>query len=277
MVIKEPIGRNTAPAILYSCLEISKLEKDAVIVFLPADSFVVEEDKYRTYLKTAIEYASKTEKIVTLGVMPTKPATGYGYIQAECDTTHNIDCGKPYNVFKFHEKPDLSLAQGYIKQHDMFWNISVFVGKVSVFLKEFKEHAPDIFDEVQNIVNLGHGYEKIKNISVDYALMEKSKNVVVLPCDFEWSDVGNLDVFLSLQEKLYKNTDFKVININSKNNLVQLSNQVSNKKKIVAFLGIENVCLIEDEDVILVAKRDEVEKVKKVLVKLKEESLEEFL
>jgi len=277
LIVKESTGRNTAPAILYSLFELEKKDKDAVVVFLPADSFVVEDDKYQTYLQKAIEYASKKEKIVTLGVMPTRPATGYGYIQASVDKNSTITCGTVYDVLQFHEKPNEQVAKEYMKQGNMFWNISVFIAKVSVFIDECKACAPQLFEQMIAFMNNKISYDVLESISIDYAVMEKSKNVSVLPCDFEWSDVGNLDVFLSLQKKLLKKRDdLEIINIESEKNLVQVS-QKDGEKKAVVFLGVRDLCLIEDDNVILVSHRRDVEKVKCVLDKMRKKSLDEFI
>ncbi|MFA5074611.1 MAG: mannose-1-phosphate guanylyltransferase [Candidatus Babeliales bacterium] len=276
LIIHEPDSRNTAPAILYSCLQLQKINKDAIVVFLASDTFVPDDKTYRFYLKKAVEYAKNNDKIVTLGVMPTRPATGYGYIQAD---TEKITCGNFYDVYKFHEKPGLELAQKYMQQDNMFWNIGVFVSNVSVFLEEFKNCASEIFESMQQYLQNKIEYKQIKNISVDYAVMEKSQKVVLLPCEFEWYDIGNLDVFLSLQKKFSDKNLVNIINIDSQDNLVQVALDSSNckQKKLITFVGVNNLCLIEDNNVILVAHRDKVEKVKEALAKIKEESLEDFL
>jgi mannose-1-phosphate guanylyltransferase len=277
-IIKEPIGRNTAPAVLYSLLLLEKTDKDAVVVFLPADSFVVESEKYQLYLSKAIEYSKREEKIVTLGVMPTRPAIGYGYIQADVCNSNLITAGQIYQVSQFHEKPDIEKAKKYMEQGNMFWNIAVFISKVSVFIDEFKQCAPKLYKQMLQFMNNEISYDAIVSVSVDYAVMEQSNRIAVLPCDFEWSDVGNLDVFLSLQHKLsMKREDLEIINVNSKKNLAHISLDKRYAKKAVVFLGVDNICLIEDDNVILVAKRDDVEKVKDVLQKLRKDSMEEFI
>jgi len=276
-VFEEPAPRNTAAAILYSCFRLKKLDKDPIVAFLPADSFVQQDDKYRNYLDCAIKYASWNEKIITLGVMPIRPATSYGYIQADCKWEDKIDCGKFYSVFKFHEKPELSLAQRYMQQGNMLWNISVFVGKVSVFLREFQSHSPDVFSLMKKYFEQGVEYTQIPNISVDYAVMEKSKNIIVIPCDFEWSDVGNLDVFLSLQQRLSGKEMLRIVNIGGDKNLARVKGEGIAKGKVVAFVGVSDLCLIEEDDIILVAKRSEVDNVKKVLAEIRKQSLETFL
>ena len=249
LIIEEPVPRNTGPAILYSCLELEKKDPNATIVVLPADHFIPDESTYRNYLAKAIAYAIANKKIVTLGLMPTRPATGYGYIQAQTKTS--IKAGTTYTVENFHEKPDKKQAQSYLEQKDMFWNLGMFVGRVSTFIQEYSQYAP-------GIVSRMHDYEQTPNISIDYAIMEKSNNISVMPCDFEWSDVGNLDTFLSLQQKHERKINKKTISIDSKNNIAHVS------KKTVVFIGVQDLCLVEDGDILLVAKRSEIDKVKDI-------------
>ena len=251
-VIKEPSGRNTGPAVLYSCLESNSNDND-ILVFLPADHFIPDSEKYCSYLKKAIDHAQHNNKIVTLGLMPTHPATGYGYIQANsrgAGVASTVVAGNVYDVKKFHEKPDRKKAEKYVRDGDMFWNLGMFVGKKSVFVSEFEQHAPEIFSGISD-------YESVPSMSIDYAVMEKSDNLCVIPCDFEWNDIGNLDVFLSIQQR-YEAAQHKLINIDSENNIAKT------EKKIVAFIGVDDLCVVEDGDVIVVAKRREVEKVKNI-------------
>jgi mannose-1-phosphate guanylyltransferase/mannose-6-phosphate isomerase len=275
-VLDEPAQRNTAPAILYSCLKIYEKNPDAVVVFLPADSFVVDNQKYINYLSQAIECAACNDKIVTLGLMPTRPATCYGYIQADSNFSNCIDCGKLYEVLTFHEKPDVQTAKKYMQQGDMFWNIGVFAAKISVFLNEFKACSSQLFFDMQNFMEGKISYQDLPNISIDYAVMEKSKNISVLVSDFEWDDIGNLDVFLTFQKRFSQDST-KIINIDGEKNLVKVLSEEGHNAKLVAFVGVSDLCLVQEKDIILVAKRDEIEKVKKVLAKIREESLENFL
>ncbi len=280
LILTEDAKRNTAPAILYATLKIYEKDKDAVIVFLPADSFVVEGDKYIKSLNLAARFAAKNERIVTLGVMPTRPASGYGYIQVKRkDNKHShehIHIDHIYEVKKFHEKPSLELAQVYLGNDSMLWNISVFAARAHVFIEEFNHYSPKIYSQMIQYLEQKIEYKDIDSDSIDFAIIEKSNRISVIPCDFAWYDVGNLDVFLSLQNEISKKYT-KIINIDGKDNLATIIPKDPNKEKIVAFIGVSNLCLVEDEDVILVAKRSEVEKVKKVLHEIKKESLEQFL
>jgi mannose-1-phosphate guanylyltransferase / mannose-6-phosphate isomerase len=276
LILSEDAKRNTAPAILYATLKIYEKDKDAVIVFLPADSFVVEGEKYVSSLNLAAKFAMKNKRIVTLGVMPTRPAIGYGYIQAKKSLKEVVLVDHVYEVEKFHEKPSLEVAQIYLQNDSMLWNISVFAARAHVFIEEFNLHAPKIYSQMIQYLEQKIDYEQITSDSIDFAIMEKSKKISIIPCDFAWYDVGNLDVFLTLQNKISKKNT-KVINIEGRNNIVSIVPKKINKEKLVTFIGVSDLCLVEDEDVILVAKRSDVEKVKKVLTKIKRESLEQFL
>lgn len=252
--LKETSGRNTGPAILYSALDVLKMDSDAILVFLPADHFIPETEKYLLYLKRAIEFASQNDKIVTLGLMPTHAATGYGYIQAEVQGV--VKAGNMYNVEKFHEKPDEGKATLYLAQDNMFWNLGMFISRASVLIQEYQRHAPEIYKIVSESLSGENNYDYAPSISIDYAVMEKSKNISIVPCDFEWNDVGNLDIFISTQQK-YEKPTHKMISIESENNIAKTS------KKIIALIGVSDLCIVEDGEVLVVAKRDKIEKIKK--------------
>lgn len=258
--IVEPSPQNTGPAILYSCLEIEKKDPNAVVVFLPADHFVPESEKFCSYIQKAIDHACTHDEIVTLGLMPTHPATGYGYIQAGNTRVGDADvkAGKAYTVSKFHEKPDLEKAKAYLDQKNMFWNLGIFAGKVDTFLQEYEIHAQEMVVCVATYHQTHQGYDAAPSLSIDHAVMENSENISVIPCDFTWNDVGNLETFLSLQQKYNQEEAKNVITIDGKNNIAQTT------KKIVSFIGVDNLCVIEDKDVLIIARRDQVEKVKEV-------------
>jgi len=247
--IEEPVPRNTGPSILYSCFEIFKKDKNSICVFIASDHYIPEIEKYCSSLSTAINHAKTNNTIINLGLMPKCAATGYGYIQTNPE---KIESGKIYPVKKFHEKPNLHKAEQYLKQKNMLWNIGMFIGKTTSFIREFEIHAPEIYSAIKNI-----NYKNSPNISIDYAVMEKSKNISVFPCDFQWNDVGNLKTFLEIQQKHQKENS-QIINIDSKNNLVK------SRKKIVTFIGVENLCVVETDDTILISKINNVEKVKEV-------------
>ena len=270
-IIVEPGLRNTGPAILLACLELQKQNKKASVIFLPADPFISDKDSFVGYVKQAIDFTLSYDHITLLGLTPTYPATGYGYIEFDrLFEKPKHGTFEPFPVIQFHEKPSLETAKAYIKKNNMLWNIGMFCGKVSVFVDEFKKVAPEIYEGVTAYVNGQGGYNNVKSDSIDYAVMEKSDNIFVLPVDFPWCDVGNIEVFLTIQKdamKLKNNT----ISVNAKNNLVDVKN------KLVALIGVDDLCIVETDDVILVTKRDEAKKVKLVVNQLKKSEKTNYL
>lgn len=266
-VLTEPASRNTAPAILLTCLKIAEQDSNAVVSFLPADHFITQDGIFRDNLKNALDFSAHHEGITLLGLKPDWAATGYGYIEFEKKNEASI---KPQKVIRFHEKPSVATAELYLMLPNMLWNIGIFCAKVSTFLHEYEQTAPSIVSGVKNYLADKEQYEQCENISIDHAVLEKSVNTHVLPVSFTWSDVGNLDTFLSLHAK-HKEASAHTVTINSQNNTINV------KDKLVALIGIENLCIVETDDVLLIAQRDQTDKVKQVLSLLKEESNEHYL
>jgi len=196
-VITEPAKKNTAPAIALSCLQLLKKNSDAVVLFCPSDAFIPEKESVKDYFEKAFEYAAQNNQIVLFGLQPNRAAIEYGYIEFESRETM-----PPFFVQQFHEKPDSQHAQQYYEKENMLWNIGMFCARASVFLQVFEKHAPTLLKKVQNYVDGTGSYEEVQSISFDYAILEKSGNALVFPVDFEWYDVGNVDIFLKLQKKL---------------------------------------------------------------------------
>ena len=267
-VVVEPEGRNTAPAILYSCLQLYKNDPEAVMLFVPADPFIPETDyaKFQDMILRAALFAQQHNDIVLLGVKPTYPATGYGYIQYEQEAIF----APIFKINQFHEKPSLKLAQNYIKNPSMLWNIGMFCAKVSVFIEQYKRWVPELYNQVEEFMDGVRPYHEVESISIDYAIMERSANVYVLPVDFSWCDVGNVDVFMSLHNKFDVNKS-KTIQIDAKSNLVSVPN------KLVALIGVDDLCVIETDDALLITKRSQAEKVREIVKELKEKKQTEYL
>lgn len=261
-VIVEPAMRNTAPAILLTCQTIAKLDPDALIVFLPADHFIEPVDVFKDSLKQAIVYATTHDEIVIFGIKPRYPATGYGYIQSGAEQVTGFGV---YPVLAFHEKPSFSKAQEYLERGCMFWNAGIFCAKAAVFIEEFKTHAPEVFNGMQNYLMGKVGYAQLPNVAVDIAVMEKSKRVVVLPLNVVWSDIGNLREFLTIQSQ-HGATYNEVLEIGTAGkNLVTC---LEPKKQIV-LIDVNDVCVVETADALVVANKASVEKVKDALATLK--------
>ncbi len=267
-VLAEPCSRNTAPAILLTCLQIMKHDKDAVIAFLPADHYIKQEDIFRKNLNDVLEFSEKNDYITLLGAQPQWPATGYGYIEYE--KIKKDTKGIPHKVNRFHEKPSLSTAKLYVTLSNMLWNIGIVCGKVSTFIEEYKKTAPAMVADVQNYVQHKGSYDQCENSSIDHSVLEKSNATYVLPVDFGWSDVGNLDIFLSLRSK-HQGVSNRVITVDAHDNIVDVP------QKLVALIDVENLCIVETDDVLLITKRDQTDKVKNVLAQLKNQNEEGYL
>lgn len=213
-------------------------------------------------LKQAIIYATAHDEIVIFGIKPRYPATGYGYIQAGVNISLSHDM---YRVQAFHEKPSLAKAQEYLEHENMFWNAGIFCAKASVFIEEFKNHAPDIFNGMCDYLHGKMAYEQLPNIAVDVAVMEKSKRVVVVPLSVVWSDIGNLREFLTIQSH-HGTGHNEVLKVGCvERNLVACSEP----KKQVVLIDINDVCVVDTADALVVANKASVEKVKDALAMLK--------
>jgi mannose-1-phosphate guanylyltransferase len=245
----EPIGRNTAPAIALACMA---LEPDELVLVTPSDHLIKVEKEYEKVLEKAKELAEKNN-LVTFGVTPSFAETGFGYIEAE-----NFD------VKAFHEKPDFETATKYLEAGNYYWNSGMFMFKAGVFLKELQKYAPNIyitckkaFDNIKNqdlTLRIQHSYmEKIPSESIDYAVMEKSDIVKVVPSDIGWSDVGSFD---SLAKELP----------NDENNNLIISD------KLVKTIDIKDSIIIDTGDALLVAKKGESQKVKEIVKDLKSQN-----
>ncbi|MEX0940363.1 MAG: mannose-1-phosphate guanylyltransferase [Candidatus Babeliales bacterium] len=267
-IIVEPESCNTAPAILLACLKIFEKDAYATIGFVPADHFIPDHNAFAQEFKHALNHATQENKIILLGIKPNWAATGYGYIEYEYQK-NKLD-NITHKVIRFHEKPTIKTAQYYGGLPNMLWNAGMFCANISVFLKEFEKHAPKLLKAVQGYLASSIEYNLCEKISIDYALLEKSTNISVLPVNFLWSDVGNLEIFLSL---INQNVAQKlpIISINAKNNIINISD------KLVALIGVNNLCVVETNDVLLIVQRDKTDKVKDVVTKLKTQKNEKYL
>ncbi len=266
-IILEPIGRNTAPAIALAAkyaLEKLNADENEVLFISPSDHLISPDDKFIEYVKKAEELA-KEGYIVTFGIRPNKPETGYGYIEKNGKLNTEIEA---YSVQQFHEKPDLKTAKEYLLSGNYFWNSGMFAFSIKTILDEIKKYAPEInnllegktFEEV--VMNFGD----MPDISIDYAVMEKTDKAVVLPLDIMWSDVGSWDsVYEVLEKDENKNVKIgNVIDIDTKNSLIM------GDERLIATIGLDDVIVVETPDAIVIAKKGEGQKIKNLVNILKE-------
>ena len=266
IVLGEPIGRNTAPAIACT-LELLRRnsDKDDVVLIVPSDHLIEDISAFKKTVDNALSLA-EAGYIVTFGIKPSYPETGYGYIKTDSPLQ------KGFKVEKFVEKPDLKTAETYLKSGEYYWNGGIFMGKISVFMEEFKKYAPDIYNnlssldfEKSNQIKYSV-YENMPSISVDYAIMEKSDRIALVELLSDWNDLGSWQSIYSVKNKDADGNVLigRVVANNVKNSLI------FSQKEIVAVSGLEDIILVETEDAIMACKMDGAQDVKKLYEKLKE-------
>lgn len=268
-ILVEPVSRNTGASILYCCYKLQQHNPDALVIFLPADAFIPpqENDTFRTHVEQII-CAITNNKIITLsGVTPSHPASQYGYIEFEPDKSDTTGLHK---IINFHEKPSHAVAQYYIEHHNTLWNIGIFGAQVSVFIDTYKNTAPKLFNSIDEYIKGNDSYEAAPHISIDHAVIEKATNVWTLPAQFTWSDVGNIDVFLKLKKE-HEKKKMHLIEIDAHNNIVEVPNH------LVAIVGLNDICVVQTDNVLLITKRDKTDLTKTIVHQLKKEGQQEYL
>jgi mannose-1-phosphate guanylyltransferase len=276
-VLIEPSPRNTAPAILYSALYLSKMFDESIMIVLPADHYIKRNDIFIETIKTAIKEAEK-DSLVTLGIKPVFPETGYGYIKA------GKSSGNVLKVESFVEKPDRNTAEKYLLEGNYFWNAGMFIWKTSVILNCFKELMPDLYNaflplmefdaekiasdkEKKSRILKEKIFSSIKPISIDYGVMEKAMNKVVIPADFGWTDLGS---WISIDEILMPDECSNRCPGKTKPVFVSSNNcSVFSEGKTIALVGVDNIVVVESGNNILVINKNNNQEVRKVVDILK--------
>lgn len=271
-ILAEPEGKNTAPAIAYS---ISFLDKDDIVCVLPSDHYIGDIPLFHKRLKDA-EDTAKKDHFVTFGIVPLYPETGYGYIEIKGDFNDNSKT--IFDVEMFKEKPDFETAKNYVESKHFFWNSGMFVFKVSTLEEEFKKYSNEIFLNYNRLRELNNEkkmvskevnevYSNFPNISIDYAVCEKSQNIKLVKGDFEWTDIGSFDsLFDNLKKhnkKLFINSN-QFFNTKTHEHLIgdNSKNLIIGNDKFYSIIGLEDIILIDTEDITVVTKKGNSKKVK---------------
>jgi mannose-1-phosphate guanylyltransferase len=259
-------------------MEIIRKYGDGILVITPSDAFIKDTDEFTRILGIAVEAAQKGDKLVTVGITPTFPATGYGYIKY--DDSVQADA-KPVSEFK--EKPDLQTAGQYVASGNYVWNSGMFIWKASVILKNFEKFLPDIYEAVTKLgeamntdleqVALDEIYPQIRNISIDYGIMEQSQDVLVVPGEFGWNDVGSFDMLKVMHEE----DDNGNVVVGNCVNIDTTNSVVYSDTRLVTTLGVDNIVVVETADGIMVCSKDRVQDVKKIVDRLKQEGMNQYL
>jgi mannose-1-phosphate guanylyltransferase len=281
-IIVEPVGRNTAPCIGLAALRIQRRDPEGVMIVLPADHHIEDEESFLKTLSVAGEIASREGYLVTLGIKPRSPATGFGYIE-KGELLGKLDSREFFKVKRFTEKPDLETAARFLAEGNFSWNSGMFIWKVSTILEEMKNHLPSLYSglmEIRKAVGtdregeiISEVYSGIESISVDYGIMEKSNITAVIPSDFGWNDVGS---WSSLDELLPKDKDGNVLE--GKCLALETSDTVVyGNGKLIATIGLDGMVIVDTKDAILIARKDRCQNVGKIVERLEEEGMDEYL
>ena len=267
-IICEPQRKNTAPCILYAALKIQKLNPNSTLVISPSDHLILQEDRFHEQLDIAVNEAQQ-DKLLTLGIHPTRPDVGYGYI--EFDSSINRNAGQVANVIQFREKPQLDQAKEFINTGNFYWNAGIFIWKTSTILSAFEEYQPELYQLFQGISigssteisELEKAFSECQDISIDYAILEKSDRISVVLTDFDWSDLGTWG---SLSEKTSSNElGNSLINVdahffNATNNLV-----IASQSKKILIDGLTNYIIVDSGDKLLIIKKENEDQLKTYL------------
>jgi len=280
-ILIEPEGKNTAPAIGLAAVHLKARDEEAVMLVLPSDHLITKAGRFRKIVKAGYSFAQGEKKLVTIGIEPTFPETGYGYIQIgkKVESTQGEDI---FEVVAFHEKPTRATAKKFLQSGQYLWNSGMFIWSASAILDQIKQHLPDLYEGLIKIESaLGKEsesktvekvYQSIQAESIDFGVMEKSKDVVLLKGDFGWNDIGSWAAMEQIwpKDKDSNFLDAKVLSIESSGNIIHST------KKMVAVIGLEDIVIIETEDALLVCKKERAPDVRRVVEELKKRGLEEL-
>ena len=268
-ILCEPCRRNTAPCIAYVSWRIKSNDPKANIVVTPSDHIVMDTAEFQRVIKECMRFTSETDAIVTLGMKPNRPETGYGYIQADLSTS-SLRNKEIYRVDSFREKPDLKTAEQYIKKNYYFWNAGIFIWNVNTIVNAFRIYQPamaKIFESMQSVYGtdkeqafINERFPECENISVDYAIMEKAEEIFVCPADFGWSDLGTWGSLHGQSKKdLYGNATIgqNISLIESHNCIVHTT-----QEKKVVIQGLDGYIIAEKDDTLLICKLSEEQRIK---------------
>jgi len=283
-VLLEPARRNTAPCVAYAAFKIHEKNPDANLVVAPSDHIIIKEDVFSGIIKNALKAAEENDWLITLGIKPSRPDTGYGYIQFNADSGDDRYEGLR-KVKTFTEKPNLELAETFLRSGDFLWNSGIFIWSLKSILQAFEEHLP----EVDELFRAGKGtyftpeeahfvkdtYTVCRSISIDYGIMEKAANVYVIESDFGWSDLGTWGSLHDIRQKDDNRNAISgkhVMTYDSYNNIINMPDD-----KLVVIHGLDDYIVVEDENVLLICKKEDEQQIRQIVADVKIEKGERFV
>ena len=280
-ILAEPSKKNTAPCIAYISFKLAQMNPDAKCIVAPSDHLILEEDRFQAIVMQALDFVDHIKALTTLGIKPTHPNTGYGYIQYE-----GLEVAKDlYKVKTFTEKPDLEIAKSFIDSGDFLWNAGIFAWKISSILTAFEKYQPEmyeLFDQEKMHFNtpaenaaIQKIYPQCTNISIDIAIMEKANNVYVMPASFGWSDLGTWNSAYENMEKDYFGNAVasdNVIVIDATKCMIN-----SPKDKLVLVQGLDDFIVIDTKDVLMICSRDKEQSIKEYVAEVKRNKGDKYI
>jgi len=281
-ILLEPARRNTAPCIAYANFRIQKINSNAKIIVAPSDHLILDENTFIEKVNEGLSFVSNNNSLLTLGINPSRPDTGYGYIQIDSNS-------KKYNniekVKTFTEKPDLELAKFFVESGEFYWNSGIFIWSLTSIQESFKKYLPDIFSNFNEKIDLFNTekekkaiaeiYSSCKNISIDYGIMEKDDSVYVLNCDFGWSDLGTWTSLFENSDKIDNNNVTHSKNImlyETKDTIIKASNE-----KLVVVQGLSDYIIVDTEDALLICNKKEEQQIKLFVNDIKNNKNNKFI
>ena len=285
-VLAEPVGRNTAPCIAYAATVLHARDPEAVMIVLPADHAIRDVQRFHDTLRVAARQAARGQALVTLGIQPTYPATGYGYVQYDSSASGDSDPPAAYPVRTFAEKPDLPTAERFLDSGDFLWNSGMFVWRTDAILEKMQEHLPGIYEAfvpIGETIRAGStpsdeairaAYQQCQRISIDYGVMERAEDVYVVPGRFDWSDVGDWQAVYDMREKDEHG------NVLTGDTLVHDASRClveAEDGRFIALVGVHDLAVIDTEDAVLVCHRDSTQQVKNVVEYLHAHQFDEYV
>lgn len=276
----EPIRRDTAPVIGLGVFSVYKKDPKAVVASLHADHAILKEDAFLEILEIAEEVALSSDVVVTIGIRPTHPSTAYGYIKSGSEMDR-IKGNSIYRVDQFVEKPAKEKAEKFIHTGEYFWNAGIFIARAEVLIELYKKHLPEVYEGLKMITEISDKeirqekldeiYPTFKKVPIDTAIMEKSSEIVVIPADIDWRDIGTWDVVSEMEKSLGLKAG-RSVSIDSSNNLV-----VSNRESVVGLIGVHDMIVVHTDDATLVCPFSDATRVKELVAKLKKEGYEDYV
>ena len=281
-ILIEPVARNTAASILFAALSIEKSHGDSLMVVLPSDHHITDEDQFRLTLDEACTVAIETDKIVTIGIKPMFPSTGYGYIAYDKEPI-SINPVAVYDVAEFVEKPNFKKAQGYLASGNYLWNSGIFIWKTSVIIDNFKRYLPRLYktmlpisdvlgtDQEDEVIN--QIYPTLQSISIDYGILERSDEVVVLSGQFGWNDIGSWDALGAIFPPDDEGNIIKAnhVGIDTRNSIIY------GNGRLITTIGVDGFIVADTGDALLICPKENAQSFKDIVDMLKEKGMIEYI